>query len=172
MSGYKKYFSTMNIIKEGFGTLAALARVRLKKRWKSMDLEHRCAAARALVYMEQVAKNPDNYFSRSMTEKAWRERARKYAESKKMADIRGAYYIVQDPTGIVWYSAMPAFFDGNGVEYYSFSKDVQQWMYDGFSDTYAAKIAKEVKEYKKMLASESASCIARPFVEMRQAFQK
>ena len=159
-------------IKVGLKSLTDLARVRLKTRWKNMELKERCDAARSLVYMEQVAKNPDAHFSRESTEKAWIERAREYAQQKKLHDLSSAYYIVQDPTGIVWYKAIPAFFDGNGRDYYNFCKSVQQWMYDGHSDTYATEIVENAKKYKSELAVESANCFARPFVGYAQLFQK
>ena len=171
---YKTYKEqeVRSAIKIGLKSLTDLARVRLKTRWKIMGLKERCDAARSLVFMEQVAKNPDAHFSRESTEKAWIKRAREYANSKNLKDINSAYYIVQDPTGIVWYKAKPAFFDGNGCDYYNFCKSVQQWMYDTRSDTYAKEIVENAKKYKSRLAIESANCIARPFVEMQQAFQK
>ena len=61
-------------IKVGLKSLTDLARVRIKSIWKNMDLQQRCNAARSLVFMEQVAKNPDLYFSRETTEAAWNQR--------------------------------------------------------------------------------------------------
>ncbi|MBR4891681.1 MAG: hypothetical protein IKZ34_00675 [Alphaproteobacteria bacterium] len=159
-------------IEQGFKCLTDLARVRLKTRWKAMNLKERCDAARSLVFMEQVAKNPDAHFSRESTEKAWIERAKEYAQQKKLHDLSSAYYIVQDPTGIVWNKATGVFFDGNGAEYYRFCRAVQQWMYDGHSDTYATEIVENAKKYKSELAVESANCFARPFVEYARLFQK
>ena len=171
---YKEYKEqeVRSAIKSGLKSLTDLARVRLKTRWKNMELKERCDAARSLVYMEQVAKNPDAYFSREATEAAWHQRAAEYAQQKKMNDLSSAYYIVQDPTGIVWYKAIPAFFDGNGAAYHNFCKSVQQWMYDTRSNTYATEIVENAKKYKSELAVESANCFARPFVEMQQAFQR
>ena len=159
-------------IKVGLKSLTDLARVRIKSIWKNMDLQQRCNAARSLVFMEQVAKNPDLYFSRETTEAAWNQRAIEYAQQKKLHDLSSAYYIVQDPTGIVWNKATSVFFNGNGAEYYRFCRAVQQWMYDGHSDTYAKEIVENAKKYKSKLAIESANCFARPFVEMAQSFQK
>ena len=159
-------------IKVGLKSLTDLARVRIKSIWKNMDLQKRCDAARSLVFMEQVAKNPDLYFSRETTEAAWRKRAVEYADAKGLRDFSSAYYIVQDPTGIVWNKATSVFFNGNGAEYYRFCRAVQQWMYDGHSDTYSKEIVENAKKYKSKLAIESANCFARPFVEMAQSFQK
>ena len=171
---YKTYKEqeVRSAIKVGLKSLAGLARVRLKTRWKAMNLKERCDAARSLVFMEQVAKNPDAYFSRESTEKAWIERALEYAHLNDLKDVNSAYYIVQDPTGIVWNKAMGVFFDGNGAEYYRFCRAVQQWMYDGHSDTYSKEIVENAKKYKSKLAIESANCFARPFVEYAQLFQK
>ena len=171
---YKKYQEqeVRSAIKSGLKSLTDLARVRIKPFWKNMDLKERCAVARSLVYMEHVAKNPDAYFSRESTEAAWNQRAMEYAQQKKLHDLSSAYYIVQDPTGIVWHKALGVFFDGNGRDYYNFCKSVQQWMYDTRSDTYATEIVENAKKYKSQLAVESANCFARPFVEMKQAFQK
>ena len=171
---YKEYKEqeVRGAIQSGLKSLTDLARVRLKTRWKNMELKERCAAARSLVYMEQVAKNPDAYFSREATEAAWHQRAMEYAQQKKLHDLSSAYCIVQDPTVIVWYKAIPAFFDGNGADYHNFCKSVQQWMYDTRSNTYATEIVENSKKYKSELAIESANCFARPFVEMQQAFQR
>jgi hypothetical protein len=159
-------------IKVGLKSLTDLARVRIKSIWKNMDLQKRCDAARSLVFMEQVAKNPDLYFSREATESAWNQRAMEYAQQNKLHDLSSAYYIVQDPTGIVWNKATGVFFDGNGAEYYRFCRAVQQWMYDGHSDTYATEIVENANKYKSELAVESANCFARPFVEYARLFQK
>lgn len=171
---YKAYKEqeVRSAIKVGLKSLAGLARVRLKTRWKAMNLKERCDAARSLVFMEQVAKNPDAHFSRESTEKAWIERAREYADAKGLKDFSSAYYIVQDPTGIVWNKATGVFFDGNGAEYYRFCRAVQQWMYDGHSDTYSKEIVENAKKYKSKLEIESVNCFARPFVEYAQLFQK
>ena len=171
---YKKYQEqeVRSAIKSGLISLTDLARVRIKPFWKNMNLQQRCDAARSLVYMEQVAKNPDAYFSRESTEAAWNQRAMEYAQQKKLHDLSSAYYIVQYPTGIVWHKALGVFFDGNGRDYYNFCKSVQQWMYDTRSTTYATEIVENAKKYKSQLAVESANCFARPFVEMKQAFQK
>lgn len=156
----------------GLKALTDLARVRLKTCWEKMSLSDKCAAARSLVYMEQVAKNPKLYFSRENTEAAWHQRALDYAQQKKLHDLSGAYYIVQDPTGIVWHNARYSFFNGNGADYYNFCKSVQQWMYDNNSQTYATQIVDNATKYQNMLATESASCFMRPFVKMKQAFRQ
>ena len=155
-------------IKIGLKSLTDLARVRVKSIWKNMNLQQRCDAARSLVFMENVAKNPDAYFSREATEIAWRQRANEYACLNELKDINSAYYIVQDPTGLVWNRATSVFFNGNGAEYYRFCRAVQQWMYDGHSNTYAKEIVENAKKYKNQLAIESANCFVRPFVEIKQ----
>ena len=156
----------------GFDSLTGLARARLKTRWKKMSFKEKCAAARALVYMQQVAKNPDAYFSRKATEDAWRQRAIEYAKDKKIAYLCDAYYIVQDPTGVVWDNASSAFFDGNGADYYNFCKSVQQWMYDTRSNIYATQIVEGANEYKKEYEIKSANCFVRPIVAFVQNFQR
>ncbi|MBO5704601.1 MAG: hypothetical protein J6R99_01130 [Alphaproteobacteria bacterium] len=159
-------------VKVGFDSLTGLARARLKTRWKKMSLKEKCAAARALVYMQQVAKNPDAYFSRKATEDAWHQRAVEYAKDKKIAYLRDAYYIVQDPTGVVCDNASSAFFDANGRNYYNFCKSVQQWMYDMRSNIYATQIVEDANKYKKEYEIKSANCFMRPIVAFGQSFQR
>lgn len=170
----KKYSDkeVRNAIMGGFKALTDLARVRVKAEWKNMKLQEQCAAARSFVFMEQVAKNPDAYFSRSATEAAWRKRALDYAKLKKLHDLKSAYYIVQDPTGIVLNNIKYVFFDGNGAVYNRFCNAVQQWMYDEHSDTYAKEIIDMAKLAKNKLEYESAKCVVRPFILMKQGLQK
>ena len=171
---YKAYKEqeVRSAIKVGLKSLTGLARVRVKSIWRNLNLQDRCAVGRSLVFMEQVAKNPDLYFSREATEMAWHQRAMEYADLNNLKDINSAYYIIQDPTGIVWNKATSVFFNGNGAEYYRFCRAVQQWMYDGHSNTYAKEIVEDAKMYKNQLAIESANCVARPFVEIKQMFQR
>lgn len=159
-------------VKIGLDNLTGLARARLKARWKTMNFKEKRAAARALVYMQQVAKNPDAYFSRGATELAWRQRAVEYAKEKNLADFRMAYYVVQCPTGVVWQNAMPAFFDANGRNYYNFCKSVEYWMYNMHNNRYAQQIVEDANKYKKENAIESANCFMRPIVAFGQNFQR
>ena len=66
-------------IKSGFENLRLLAREDLKKRWKVMEVSQKYDAGRSLVVMGDVAKNPENYFSRAKTQEAWIGRAEAYA---------------------------------------------------------------------------------------------
>lgn len=172
MNNKYKEADVRNVIKKGLKTYTDLARVRVKTRWKNMVLQERCAAARSLVFMEQVAKNPDAYFSRAATEEAWSKRAKEYAYKKGFKDFEFAYYIVDDPTGVVMKHASGTFFDGNNSDYNDFCFAVQQWMYDGHSDTYSAEIVKMAKHAEIALEYESTKCFMRPIVVMQQVFQR
>ena len=172
MSKKYKEADVRNAIKQGLKNYADLARVRVKSAWKNMSLQEQCAVARSLVFMEHVAKNPDAYFSRETTEESWRKRATEYMRTKRFFDFGLAYYMVADPTGVVMSNANAAFFDRNSREYERFCKAVQQWMYDGHSDTYSAIIMGMTKECEANLEYESANCLMRPFIEFKQSFQK
>lgn len=161
-----------NAMAVGLDSLTKLARVRLKTRWKQMPLNKRCDAARALVNMNAVAKKPEAYFSRAATQQAWNKRANEYAQEKNLKNASDAYYIVQDPTGVVWNSVAGAFFDGNGSDYYNFCELIQNWEYNNIKGLYADKILNLAKAYKNKLELASANNFARPFVEIKQAFQR
>jgi hypothetical protein len=161
-----------NAMAVGLDSLTKLARVKLKTRWKQMSLKERCDAARALVNMNAVAKKPEDYFSRAATQQAWNKRANEYAQEKNLKDVSGAYYIVQDPTGLVWDSATGAFFDGNGSDYYNFCRLIQNWEYNNIKGVYADEILNLAKVYTNKLELVSANGFARPFVEIKQAFQR
>ena len=158
-------------IKSGFADLKVLARVDLKKRWKSMDGKQRFAAGRALVYMDGVIKNPAKYFSRASTQSDWVWRAETYANEKNLDDVADAYYIVQNPQSIVLNAAHGALSGGIYAEFYRFCNSVQQWEYDRTSNKvqfsaqaykFAEDIIKRAERYKAMVAISRANPLIRP----------
>ncbi len=97
-----------------------------------MDMGERCAAARNLVFMEEVAKNPAKYFSRRATESDWIARANSYAKEKNITDMRHAYYIVPSPTTLVTnrLTDLPVSVSADlRAEYYRFCEAVKNWEY-------------------------------------------
>lgn len=170
MSKKYKEADVRNAIKQGLKNYADLARVLMKRCWKNMNLQQRCDAARSLVFMENVAKNPDAYFSRETTEKSWHERAEEYGRKNRMADFSEGYEKVENPTQIVMKRANAALVAGSGKEYERFCMAVQCWMYDGHSDTFSKFILDATKNLEEDLEYESAKCLIRPFIGFTQSF--
>ena len=77
-------------IEAGFKNFASLARCNIKKNWKKFNKEERYAAWLGMKYIEQVAKNPAQYFSRAMTELQWKRRAAEYEATKQAAPAAAA----------------------------------------------------------------------------------
>lgn len=174
MSVYKKYKDkdVRDAITVGLKSLTGLARVRLKSRWKKMNLKERCAAARSLVFMEQVVKNPDVYFSPNTTAIEWQKRVSNYLQIQNIKDVHSAYCLVPGPADVVYHNAVSALGCGVGRSYYNFCRCIQRWMYKNQTEKYAARIVDKSHKYKNMLEYESAKCFMRPFVEIKQSFQR
>ncbi len=98
-----------SIISTAFGDLKSLARKELEKKWKKMASSERCAAGRALVYINDVEKNPAKHFSRDCTEQAWHNRALEYAKKNNLKQTWQALYIVETPAMIAYYRMKNAF---------------------------------------------------------------
>lgn len=133
-------------IESGLMAYYQLARKDIKGRWKKFDRAEKYAVARALVKMHEVAKNYEKYFSRENTESAWRARAAEYAEKHDIKPARDAFYIVQDPCGLVFKDTKSACFYPVAQGYYCFLNDVQRYEYDKetYGD-YIVKVANKVR---------------------------
>lgn len=168
-------------VKAAFRNLHVLVREELKKHWKTMNRESRYAAGRALVFMAEVEKNPAAYFSRVGTEKDWVSRAKQFATQRGVDDIADAFYIVQDPKGVVWNHAMAALRGDLAGEYYRFCADVQDWEYKrtskiphvrALTEKSVDEIMKKSKKFQKKADLQKANVVLKPFVYVTQQFQR
>jgi len=120
-------------IKSAFSEFYNLARIGLRKRWKSLTPVERAQAARSLVFMKELATNPAKYFSRANTGAAWVKRANDFAEQHNSvpANMHHAYYIVHGPKEIVAEKARAAWIYNADIAnmFYRFCKMVQDWEY-------------------------------------------
>ncbi len=125
-------------IQGAFSEFYNLARMGLKKRWKSLKREEKFAAARSLVFMRDVATNPAKYFSRANTGAAWVKRANDFATEHRFspANMHHAYYIVLAPKDIVIDKAQAAWIYNADIAkmFYRFCSMVQDWEYKRTSD--------------------------------------
>lgn len=181
----KKYNETdiYNAIKSGFANLRILARADIKRRWKTLSRDQKYAAARSLVYIDGVANNPANFFAPENTARDWHARAEKFAREKALTgqDAASAFYIVQDPKGIVYNTAGNAIWGVLNPDFFNFCAAVQAWEYDRTSnkafiragaDRFAANILDMSKRFAALVAIQRANPIVRPFKEMAFAMQK
>ena len=140
--------TTRDYISDGLNAYKKLAKHSLKSRWKKMNLHEKCEAARSLVVMGIVAKEPD-CFSRAKTQSSWKMRAMEYSKEHNFApeDYWHAFYFVQGPKEIVWYQVMPAMVYPLLPQYYNFLGYIQNYEYDNSSlkENYAREIKDEAK---------------------------
>ena len=143
----------------GLQAFYVVARKKTQEKWKKMPRMNKYAAARALVVMRDVAKNPDKYFSRESTEAAWKLRASEYAAQKAVAN-GWAYYFVDTPVDVVASKADAAFIEEPGLSshFYGFCDAVKQWYYKATSSDlvqqagaqqFAEDIVKRAREIRK-----------------------
>ena len=135
-------------IRNGFAAYHGIARAQIARNWAKMAHGERVAAARALVYLGRVARNPAEYFSRIETEEDWMWRANEYAKEK---GIRASYafYIVPNPTVMVLNNVTPLFEAGTSADFFYFCSLVQKWEYNrtdnkAASDFIAAQSANKI----------------------------
>ena len=149
-------------IKSAFSEFYNLARMGLKKRWKSLTPVERAQAGRSLVFMKELATNPAKYFSRANTGAAWVKRAHDFAESHNIvpANMHHAYYIVQGPKEIVAEKAGAAWIYNADIAkmFYRFCSMVQDWEYKRTSaedkEFFAAKrVAEDIVHASKRYAA-------------------
>lgn len=107
------------------------ARTDLRRgKFKKMTQAERAAAGRAFANLQDVAMRARKYFAPEFTEDAWRARAAKYAEEKKLKSVRDAYYIVPSPATIVWDMARDLKVDAALYsEFFRLCDDFMQWEY-------------------------------------------
>lgn len=140
------------IVKEGFWDLRCIIRQNVKKQWKKMTKSEQYAAARSLALLNHVAKKPEMYFAPEYTSAQWEARAKEYAKKEGWQDWVLAYYVVEDPTGIVYGDVLKGVAgDASDLNLlYNFSGDVQAWEYSrAFSGQIAS--ANEKRNAKKVI---------------------
>ena len=150
-----------NIIKQCFVDIYDIVRADMKKNFKR-DAKHgkKWDFARALVFLGDVAQNPDKHFAPEYTNAAWDKRVDDYiAHSALAADsikengidyvrrlTKGSY--AEHPSGVVCHKVEPVFQDR---EFWNFCEKVQDFYYQDvdknvfvdkyFIESYAKKIA-------------------------------
>ena len=132
----QKEIDIYSSIQGAFVEFYNIARLGLKKRWKSLTQKERVAAARSLVFMRELATNPAKYFSRANTGADWAKRAYDYAQAHGIKDVYHAYYIVPAPTDVVYEKAGAAWICNpeSYKVFYRFCLDVQNWEYGRTSE--------------------------------------
>ncbi len=140
-------------IKDALHAFYEVARGKTKGRFAKLPRMQRYQAARALNVLRDVADCPEKYFSRAATEADWAMRAQEYAGRKSVNPQWAAYYIVQNPAGVVT-EKVDAAFIGEGVLCNRFAilcDQILHWYYDSTSKdprdiSRAAMAAKEIFE--------------------------
>ena len=158
-------------IQSGLVAFKKLAKARLKPRWKTLSWVEKREAARALVFMDKVAHNPAKYFSREQTEAQWYTRAMEYAEQNNLNDYRAAYYIVQDPRGIVWYGSINAMRAPLSNHYYHFLSDIQNYEY-ATTDWERKEHAKQIQKVSKRVCSDVDIMESKPIIKQWKLFTR
>ena len=131
-------------IADGLKSYKELAKHSLKSRWKQMNWHEKCKAARSLVVMDIVAKEPD-CFSRKKTESSWILRGKEYAMEHNLKDVNYAFYFVQDPKGIIWNQSMGAMTYPLVQQYYHFLESIQNYEY-ARSDFERTRCAEDIEQ--------------------------
>ena len=129
--------------------------------WKKMSLTEKVAAARALVYMSHVAKEPKLYLAPEYTFADWSARAHKYIQENNLQKMSTAHLIVPGPKEIVSSNVRgvisePYFSAEFHHKYYNFLGMIQDYEYakKGWEKELAAEMVKEEsKRIKKVLES-------------------
>lgn len=164
-------------IKSGFSAFHDLAKHSLKIRWKGLPKNKKYSAARALVYINGVAKKPEEYFARKNTIDAWLARAETYRKENKIpeASAKCAFYIVFRPMDCVCDNARAAFTQNVELSrtFYNFCEKVEYWEYERVSDKNATlaknvgeKIKKDSKDLQHIANVKNSNVFVRPFKYM------
>lgn len=167
----------------GLSDYLDLARIGLRSHWNSLSQSEKWAAGRALAALSDVKKAPQTYFSRETTWNDWQSRAEKYKAEKKLPSLGYAYYIVQDPTGIVSTKVAPAFANNNELynKFYRFCHLIQKWEYartsrsrteSGVAVLYSHDIMSAVNQVHTVVNIKKSNPIIRPIKEMLHSLQK
>lgn len=153
-------------IKRGFESLVSLFRVELRKNWKRTAVDKRYAAGRSMVQLRNIAKNPDEHFSRSKTWQAWQGRADAWVKENNVApeDAQFAFYIVHGPAEVAL-GKMDGFFGAvkNGdlhSEFYNLCNSVQRWEYGRTSKDATIQCAANVDAEKIIAQSQRLVALA------------
>lgn len=146
-------------IRNGLAAYHDIARAQIARNWAKMAHGERVAAARALVYLGRVARNPAEYFSRIETEEDWMWRANEYAKEK---GIRASYafYIVPNPTVMALNNVTPLFESGTSADFFYFCSLVQKWEYNrtdnkAASDFIAAQSANKIIKLAERVSNQA-----------------
>ena len=148
-----------NAVKAGFMAYKDLARIRIAQTWDKKSPTERVAAARALVYLGRVARNPAEYFSRAATEEDWLWRANSFAREKGIG-ANYAFYIVPDPTIMVLNNVPGAFDAKTSSDFFYFCSLVQKWEYNrtdnkAASDFIAAQSANKIIKLAERVSNQA-----------------
>lgn len=159
------------VIKNAFADAYVVAKFNAKKNFqKNVKNGNKWNVARALVALNDVAQNPDKYFSPENTYDAWKQRAREYAanhpETVKEYNEKYVYdlamgCIVKQPYSIVFDKIYPVIHDYFGygdADYMGFCGAVQNYYYHKIFNTrpyeptifdFAEKMSKRAKIVKQ-----------------------
>lgn len=172
-------------IKSGLGSFRVLAKASLAKRWKALSRSQKYDAGRALVKIADVAKYPENYFSRAATEKYYMNRIKNWIEKNNISpeNAKCAFYMVWRPLDYVVNDAEDAFLYNANLRcaFYNFCDLVQDWEYGRTADgekgrssfTFLAeKIEEKAKDLNKQAKIKQANIFVRPIKEFLYSFQK
>ena len=162
--------TTQNYIADGLVAYKKLAKYLLKSRWKNMNLHEQCNAARSLVVMNIVAKEPD-CFSRQKSEATWVERAKEYAEKHNFEQTWHAYYFVPGPKEIVWYQSGAALQYPLIHQYYHFLDSVQNYEY-ATNDWEKERYAKEIKSNSEPIINSVDIIESKPIIKQWKQIQR
>lgn len=114
----------------GFDALYTIIRNEVKHQWKDIPVSERLDTARALVYLNDVARHHNRYLSRAATQDAWYQRATEFASLKNIS-FEHACLIVQSPTCIIMDNAAAAIQRCGYIwgEFYRFADRVREYDY-------------------------------------------
>lgn len=146
-------------IRNGLAAYHSIARAQIARNWAKMAHGERVAAARALVYLGGVARNPAEYFSRAATEEDWLWRANSCAREKGIG-ANYAFYIVPDPTIMVLNNVPGAFDAKTSSDFFYFCSLVQKWEYKrtdnkAASDFIAAQSANKIIKLAERVSNQA-----------------
>ena len=130
-------------ISNALGNFKTAAKMDLRYNWRDLSWAERCAAARALVFMDEVAKHPAHYFSRARTFLAWHNRAVEYIRQNSLPNnaVTRAYEKVPAPADLVWDKVDPAMIYNSTLSdaYYQLCVTIMDWEYNRTSQKLASR---------------------------------
>ena len=161
-----------NIITQCFADIYDIVRVNMKKNFKR-DAKHgkKWDFARALVFLGDVAKNPDKHFAPEYTNAAWDKRVEEYIATSPTAKFSiekyGIKYVrsvtkgslAEHPSGVVYHKVEPIFQDR---EFWNFCEKVQDFYYQDFfknvyvDDRFIKSYAKKIADWARVAREHNA----------------